>query len=107
MEAHVEQAIAWQIRVNRDERGLSQADLAVRMGTQQSAVSRLEDPDGRGVRLSTLMKVAHAFDCALLVRLVPYSEFEVLNGDVRPERLHVATFETEQGEGRQASLDFD
>src|SRR4051812_4677664 len=44
MESHVANMIAWQIRINREERGMSQLDLAEAMGTGQSAISKLEDP---------------------------------------------------------------
>ncbi|WP_081057534.1 helix-turn-helix domain-containing protein [Burkholderia diffusa] len=74
MEAAVEQGIAWQIRANRRGRDWSQADLARMLDTQQSAISRLEDPEVGGHTLDTLIKVAHAFDCALSVKLIPYSQ---------------------------------
>ena len=86
MEAEVSNGIAWQIRINREERGWNQHELATRMCTGQSAVSKLEDPTGGDVRLSTLIKAAHAFECALLVRFVPYSVFASATEDVRPDR---------------------
>jgi len=92
MESTIENLIAWQVRINREERGLTQAELAEMMGTKQSAISKLEDPEGGDVLLSTLMKAAHAFDCALLVRLVDYDEFASRTRDVRPERLFAPAF---------------
>ena len=74
MEAAVEQGVAWQIRINRQKRGLSQKSLASAIGTQQSAVSRLEDPEYGGHSLETLMQIAKAFDCALAVKIVSYSQ---------------------------------
>lgn len=85
MEAAVEQGIAWQIKFNRESRKISQKKMAELLGTQQSAVSRLEDPEYGAHSLETLKKVANIFDCALLVRLVPYSilarELECLSKD--------------------------
>ena len=92
MESMAENMIAWQIRINREERGMTQSALAELMGTKQSAISKLEDPEGGDVLVSTLLKAAHAFDCALVVRLVDYAEFESLTRDVRPERLFAAGF---------------
>ncbi|MGP1665274.1 MAG: helix-turn-helix domain-containing protein [Rhodanobacter sp.] len=92
MESTVENMIAWQIRINREERGLKQDQLATRMGTGQSAISKLEDTEGGDVLVSTLVKAAHAFDCALLVRFVDYAEFAAATHDVRPERLFAAGF---------------
>lgn len=74
MEAAIEQGVAWQIRINRKLRGWSQAKLAEALGTGQSAVSRLEDPSYGGHSLDTLIKVANAFDCALSVKLVSFSQ---------------------------------
>ena len=70
MEATVENLIAWQVRINREERGMTQDQLARAMGTKQPAISKLEDHEGGEVLVSTLVKAAHAFDCALWVRFV-------------------------------------
>ena len=48
--------------------GLSQTEVAARMGTSQSAVARLESGDG-DLRLSTLQRYAAAIDRDLQVRL--------------------------------------
>jgi transcriptional regulator with XRE-family HTH domain len=45
----------------RREAGLSQTEVAARMGTSQSAVARLERGDA-DVRLSTLQRYAEALD---------------------------------------------
>jgi transcriptional regulator with XRE-family HTH domain len=45
----------------RRQQGLSQTDVAARMGTSQSAVARLERGDA-DVRLSTLERYAEALD---------------------------------------------
>lgn len=92
MEGTIANMIAWQVRINREERGMTQKNLAALMGTRQSAISRLEDPEGGDVLVSTLVKAAHAFDCALVVRLVEYAEFAATTHDVRPERLFAAGF---------------
>ena len=93
VDATVSNLVAWQVRVNREERGMTQAELASAMGTQQSAISRLEDTEGGDVMVSTLLKAAHAFDCALLVRFVSYDSFASLTSDVRPDRLYAPPFE--------------
>jgi transcriptional regulator with XRE-family HTH domain len=45
----------------RQEQGLSQTEVAARMGTSQSAVARLESGNG-DLRLSTLQRYAAALD---------------------------------------------
>ena len=74
MESAVHQTIAWQIRINRERRGMTQGELAKRAGTHQSAISRAEDTEYEGHSLATLRKIANAFDCALVVNFVSYSE---------------------------------
>jgi predicted XRE-type DNA-binding protein len=71
--AAVEQGVAWQIRINRELRKMSQDELAEAMGTHQSAISRMENPEYGKYSIPMLLKAADAFDCALFVKLVPYS----------------------------------
>jgi len=63
-----------QIRQLREKHGWTQAELGERAGMLQEAISRAERPDYRGTRISTLGKLASAFDVALIVRLAPFSE---------------------------------
>lgn len=74
MEASIEQGIAWQIRINRKLRHMTQGELAAVLGTQQSAISRLEDPTYGAHSLDTLKSIAKCFDCALSVKFVAYSQ---------------------------------
>jgi ribosome-binding protein aMBF1 (putative translation factor) len=62
--------IANQVAERRHERGLSQAELARRVGTTQSAIARLES-GGRPPRIDTLLRIAAALDCELAVELRP------------------------------------
>jgi ribosome-binding protein aMBF1 (putative translation factor) len=64
--------IAGQVADRRRELGLSQAELATICGTTQSAIARLES-GGRPPRIDTLLKLAHALDCELVVELRPGS----------------------------------
>ncbi|MCX5959717.1 MAG: helix-turn-helix transcriptional regulator [Cyanobacteria bacterium] len=73
LEASIEQGIAWQIKINRQKRGLTQRDLANILNTKQSAISRLEDPEHGAYNLKTLVEIAKAFDCALSIKYIPYS----------------------------------
>jgi predicted transcriptional regulator len=52
----------------RQRLGLSQTEVAARMGTSQSAVARLESGDG-DVRLSSLQRYADALGRDLRIRL--------------------------------------
>jgi transcriptional regulator with XRE-family HTH domain len=51
--------------------GLTQADVAERIGTTQSAVARLESPDTKhSPSIATLQRYASALGCTLQVKLV-------------------------------------
>jgi transcriptional regulator with XRE-family HTH domain len=62
--------IADQVAEQRKARELSQAELAELTGTTQSAIARLES-GGRPPRLDTLLRIAEALDCELIVELRP------------------------------------
>ena len=62
--------IAEQVARQRHARGLSQAELAELCGTTQSAIARLES-GGRPPRIDTLLRIANALDCNLIVELSP------------------------------------
>ena len=62
--------IAEQVASQRHARGLSQTELAELCGTTQSAIARLER-GGRPPRIDTLLRVANALDCSLVVELRP------------------------------------
>jgi transcriptional regulator with XRE-family HTH domain len=63
-------AIAAQVVRERTRLGLSQRELAELTGTTQSAIARLEAGE-RAPRADTLLRVANALDCELLVELRP------------------------------------
>jgi transcriptional regulator with XRE-family HTH domain len=65
-------AIADQVAERRQELGLSQRQLAELVGTTQSAVARLER-GGRPPRIDTLLRIADALECDLVVELRPYA----------------------------------
>jgi ribosome-binding protein aMBF1 (putative translation factor) len=62
--------IAAQVTERRAASGLSQKDLAERVGTTQSAIARLES-GGRPPKIDTLLRIADALDCELHVELRP------------------------------------
>ncbi len=65
-------AIAEQVAQRRNQLGFSQRELAELTGTTQSAIARLE-AGGRPPRIDTLLRIADALDCELLVELTPRS----------------------------------
>ena len=60
-----------QVLSARQAAGLTQADIARRIGTTQSAIARLESGSGKLLpSLSTLHKYAHAVGCRVEIKLV-------------------------------------
>lgn len=55
----------------RTEAGLSQRELAKRVGTTASVICRLEDADYQGHSLAMLRRIAAALDRRLEIRFVP------------------------------------
>jgi predicted transcriptional regulator len=64
--------IAGKVAERRVAMNLSQRELAERTGTTQSAIARLER-GGRPPRIDTLLRIAEALDCELVVDLKPHT----------------------------------
>lgn len=103
IESHIRTGLAYQIRELREARGWSQTELALRSNKKQSVIARVENPDYGKFSLSTLLELASAFDVALLVRFVPFTELVERTQDLSPSGLNVASFKDDyasRGEGR-------
>jgi ribosome-binding protein aMBF1 (putative translation factor) len=70
-EARLNARVAQRLYALRTTAGLSQSELARKVGTTQSVISRLEDADYEGHSLSMLQRIARALDQELDVRFVP------------------------------------
>ncbi|MBM4027307.1 MAG: helix-turn-helix domain-containing protein [Planctomycetes bacterium] len=64
-------SIAEQIHTLRTQAGLSQKQLAAKVGTTQSVISRLEDADYDGHSLVMLRRIASALHQKVEVRFLP------------------------------------
>lgn len=67
--------LAQMIYAARARAGLTQKQLADRIGTQQSVISRLEDADYEGHSLAMLQAIARALNQRLEVHLVPLDAY--------------------------------
>lgn len=61
--------VAMQLAALRRESGLSQKELANRLGTSQQQISRLESPGYEGHSLSMIRRVADALDATVRVHI--------------------------------------
>jgi len=55
----------------REKSGITQAELARRMGTKQSVISRLEHGAFSKATLETIKKIADALDMRLVIKMQP------------------------------------
>jgi transcriptional regulator with XRE-family HTH domain len=72
--AHISNTVAAQISSMREDREWTQSQLAEKTGMKQSRISTLEDPNYENVEIATLKRIASAFEVALTIRFVPFSE---------------------------------
>jgi transcriptional regulator with XRE-family HTH domain len=90
--AHLSNTVAAQISMLREANGWTQTELAKRAGMKQSRISALEDPNYENIELGTLRRLASAYDVALTVRFVPFSELVEWTTELSPDRLSVSPF---------------
>lgn len=74
----VRESVAAQVRALRQQHGLSRLAFAQRVGIHGMTVFRLERPSLNGfTRTDTLLRIASAFDVALMIKFVAWSRFMV------------------------------
>ncbi len=93
----IDTGLPFQIRALRNERGWSQKELAERVGMAQEGVSRLESLNYGKFTLTTLKRLASAFDVALVVRFEPFSSLVNWVADLSPDDLAVPDFDHDLG----------
>ncbi len=68
--ARINLEVAQMIYDARSKAGLSQRELAERIGSRQSVIARLEDADYRGHSLTMLQKIGNALGQHIEIRFV-------------------------------------
>src|ERR1035437_4083999 len=71
-ESFLNACVATQIKVLREQREMSQPQLANLIGTTQSGISRIENVNYSSWNVGTLKKLARAFNVRLKVSFEPY-----------------------------------
>jgi transcriptional regulator with XRE-family HTH domain len=107
--AEVSTFLAHQVRALRNQRGWSQKELAEKIKTKQSFISRIEDPSYGKISLKTLFDLSQAFDVGLQVKFISlvsmvkstffpkYSEKEVVPFDEESKLVSYYTSKTKDG----------
>jgi transcriptional regulator with XRE-family HTH domain len=93
---HVNTTLAIQIRKMRENHQWKQSDLAARLDKHQETVSQWENPDYGRHSMTTLKALAAAFDVALLVKFIPFSELVQDMVNLSETRLSPPSFGEEQ-----------
>jgi transcriptional regulator with XRE-family HTH domain len=88
-------ALSHQIKINRTSRGWSQKDLAEKIGSKQSVISRYEDPAYGKLSVTTLMQIANAFDVGLEIKFAPFSRLVGELNSWSPEKAMIPSFDDE------------
>lgn len=91
--------IAAQIRAIRMERGWTQEELAERTGMKQARISKIESADFDSLSLTTLRRMAEAFDVNLSVKFSSVIDAIADIESLSPETLQCATREEELAAG--------
>lgn len=94
--AHIQDGVAFQIRALREQRGWNQGTLAGALKVSQPAVAQYESGE-RTLNLGTLERLASAFDVALVVRFVRFSELARWVSGLTTGSLEVSDFKNDEG----------
>ncbi len=97
VESFVRTHVARQIRAMRKARKWNQADLGKKAKKKQSVISRLEQTKYGRLTLQSMLDIARAFDVALKIDLIPFSDFIVERKNWSKENLNAASFEEDDG----------
>ncbi|HWT01133.1 MAG TPA: helix-turn-helix transcriptional regulator [Pyrinomonadaceae bacterium] len=96
MSQTVRESIAAQVKELRTQHGLSRHEFADRAQIAYSTAFRLENPKTNdGVTIKTLLKIAFAFDVALIIKFVSFSRWLVEMFAFTPKG--ILTFEEDAG----------
>ncbi len=96
---HVNTTLAIQIRKMRENsQWKKQSELAGLLGKHQGTISQWENPDYGRHSITTLKTLAAAFDVALLVKFIPFSELVQDMVSLSETRLSPPSFNEEQNQ---------
>jgi transcriptional regulator with XRE-family HTH domain len=91
-----QEIIAMSIKMLRKKRSILQGELAKKTGTQQSAISRVEQAEYSAWSLKTLFRVADALDARLKITLEPaedvIKEYKKMEEEEIPATIGKANF---------------
>jgi len=99
--------VAVQIRLLREQAGLTQAQLAHAIGTKQGSIARLENMTYGKFSMSMLQKIADYFDVVAWVEFAPFSSLLRRTTNLSPKALTPASYSEEFDSEGQPLLELD
>jgi len=93
---HIYARLPLKIRALREQREWTQKQLGERAGMAQTWVSKLEDPNYGQLTIATLLKLASAFDVALSIDFITFSQILHEAVSLSPESFQVPSLENDQ-----------
>jgi transcriptional regulator with XRE-family HTH domain len=81
----INKGIPFQMRALRAARQMTQSDLAERVETKQTVISRIENKGAGNLSVQMLLRLASAFDVGLVVRFEPIDKLIEWVDDLSPE----------------------
>lgn len=104
--SQINKLIPYQMRGLRARRDLTQAALAELAETTQTVISRIENNGATNLSVKTLLKLAEAFDVALVVRFEPIDRFITWVDEFSPEDISFESSESilDEATKEQASI---
>jgi transcriptional regulator with XRE-family HTH domain len=94
--AQLQTGIAAQLLTMRLAREWTQKQIAEKSDMAAARISVMENPSYDKFTLTTLKRLARAFDVGLMVRFVPFSEIVAWVSDQSPESLDAASFDEDR-----------
>lgn len=95
VEESVKTVVPFQIQAIRTHRRWTQAQLGAKAGMLPHAITRVESADYGNLSVNTLLRIAHGFDCGLLVKFVPFCRLVQEFEDVSEASLRADKYETD------------
>lgn len=94
-DCQMRRGVAFEIRALRKKRGWNQKELAEAAGITQGVVSRAEDPNYGKLSVSTILKIAGAFDVPFMGHFGSFRELESWFNDLSEDMPKAKSFEEE------------
>ena len=96
VDSQIRVGLPFQIRALRKSRdNMTQSALAEKAEMSQPRISEIESPGERKLNIETLLRLASAFDVAVEIRFVPFSELVDRSETFDPENFEVPSFKEE------------